>query len=219
MNDTTIWRREADGLTHRAVVTGNETDGFEIRSDCGLVGNACWEAQLDEDAEVTCTRCRPGIRVNHPEPQAEPHRGQAERNTGNGAPKSEPTTNLFQGADVVHSYTRKQAIADGVLIDVTATAREVGFRYPVALTAAVWGGYVRVPDGVEGQDEAGRLWDILVMLRHAIRQSNTGGGDTLFFTLRVRNECQAPQPVQLKAVCGPNDDGSPCLTILARDED
>lgn len=41
MNYTTIWYREADGLTHRAVVVGNATDGLEIRSDCGLIGNAC----------------------------------------------------------------------------------------------------------------------------------------------------------------------------------
>src|SRR5262249_4146387 len=33
---------------------------------------------------------------------------------------------------------RADALRDGVLIDVTPTAREAGFRYPVALTAATW---------------------------------------------------------------------------------
>jgi hypothetical protein len=32
--------------------------------------------------------------------------------------------------------TRADALRDGVLIDVTATAREAGLRWPVALTAA-----------------------------------------------------------------------------------
>ena len=56
----------------------------------------------------------------------------------------------------------------GVLIDVTATAREVGFKYPTAVTSAVWANYVRVPEGVTGQDEQGRLHDILWMARLAI---------------------------------------------------
>jgi hypothetical protein len=36
-------------------------------------------------------------------------------------------------------YTRAQAIADGVLVDVTEAAKQAGFRIPVALTAALWG--------------------------------------------------------------------------------
>lgn len=35
---------------------------------------------------------------------------------------------------VIHSYTRSQAIDDGVLVDVTATAQEAGFKVPTALT-------------------------------------------------------------------------------------
>jgi hypothetical protein len=64
---------------------------------------------------------------------------------------------MFENFDVIHSYSRAEAIRDGVLIDVTAVAREAGFRYPVALTAAVWERYVVVPPGVICQDEAGRL--------------------------------------------------------------
>jgi type I site-specific restriction endonuclease len=36
----------------------------------------------------------------------------------------------------IHSYTRADAFADGYLVDVTDTAREAGFRFPVALTRA-----------------------------------------------------------------------------------
>ena len=32
----------------------------------------------------------------------------------------------FEGFDLIHSYSRQQAIEDGVLVDVTATAREAG---------------------------------------------------------------------------------------------
>jgi hypothetical protein len=55
---------------------------------------------------------------------------------------------MFDNADLIHAYTRAEAIADGALIDVSAVARKAGIRYPVALTAAVWAKCVAVPPGV-----------------------------------------------------------------------
>ena len=43
---------------------------------------------------------------------------------------------MFENVDLVHRYTRADALRDGVLIDVSAVAREAGIRYPVALTRA-----------------------------------------------------------------------------------
>ena len=63
--------------------------------------------------------------------------------------------------NLIDVYTRWQAFSEGALIGVSETAKIAGFLIPVALTSAVWAKYVAVPDGVEGQDEAGRLWDIL----------------------------------------------------------
>ncbi len=124
---------------------------------------------------------------------------------------------------LIFSYTRKQAIADGALIDVSATAREAGFRYPVAVTAAVWSKCVAVPDGVEGQDEMGRLWDVLWMLHAAIAMNPraVGGNGELLYRLCVRNDDRDGEPplVTLKAVCAGDDDGSPCLTIMLPEED
>src|SRR5262249_42765183 len=45
---------------------------------------------------------------------------------------------MFDEGDLIHSYTRAGALRDGVLIDVSATAKEAGFNYPVALTRAAW---------------------------------------------------------------------------------
>ena len=41
---------------------------------------------------------------------------------------------LFGEADVIHCYSRGDAIAGGILIDVTETARESGCTVLVALT-------------------------------------------------------------------------------------
>jgi len=126
---------------------------------------------------------------------------------------------MFEESDLIHRYTRQQAIADGVLTDVSETAREAGFKYPVALTAAVWAKCVTIPPGVLGQDEAGRLWDVLWMLRCAIRIS--ADGPEVQFVLHVRNsnrDCLPPL-VSLKALCGPGDQGEPVLTVMLPDED
>jgi len=120
---------------------------------------------------------------------------------------------------IVFRYTRADAIRDGVLIDVTETAREAGFRIPVAITAAAWARCVTVPEGVTGQDERGRLWDVLWMLYFAIRQSP--GGSELRYHLHVRNsdEEAVPPLVELKALCGPGDDADPVITIMLPEED
>lgn len=122
---------------------------------------------------------------------------------------------------VISRYTRAQAIEDGELVDVSATAREAGITFPVCVTRAVWGKYVAVPDGVACQDEAGRLWDIVWMLACAIKRSN--GGPRVTVILYVRNSKRARLDrrdlVQLVSVCGPGDDAEPVITILLPGED
>ena len=126
----------------------------------------------------------------------------------------------FAGAEVIYAYTRKDALADGVQIDVSEVAREAGLKFPVYLTRAVWESYVTVPDGVRCQDEKGRLWDIVWMLRCAARRTS---GPEMLFRLHVRNDNRdrTPPLVTLKAVCGPRDidDPAPAITIMLVDED
>jgi hypothetical protein len=126
---------------------------------------------------------------------------------------------MFENTDLIHRYTRADAIRDGVLIDVSETAREAGIRWPVALTAAAWGRCVTVPPGVVFQDEAGRLWDVLTMLRFAVRRSSEGAREERFgVCVRNDNRDRTPPLVRLKALCGPDDDGGPCLTVMMPDE-
>lgn len=125
--------------------------------------------------------------------------------------------------EVISGYSRAQALADGVLVDVSTTARELGFRYPVALTAAVWTDCVAWRDEDSErqtfQDETGRLWDVLWRARLAAR---TGEGHRVpFVLLRIPREgtAQTPERVTLHLAIGPGDQGEPVLTILLPDED
>ena len=126
---------------------------------------------------------------------------------------------LFDDSDLIHRYTRAEALADGALIGVGALAREVGIRFPVAPTAAAWGRCVVVPSGVACQDEAGGLWDVLWMLCAAIR--SCGDATEVRFGVHVRkdNRERTPPFVRLKAVCGPGDQGEPVVTVMLPDED
>jgi hypothetical protein len=74
-------------------------------------------------------------------------------------------------SEYIDSYTRVQAIADGVLIDVSELAKEAGFNYPVALTSAVHQRYVTAPAEMEEMSETGRLCDILTVLRYTAKNS------------------------------------------------
>jgi hypothetical protein len=106
-----------------------------------------------------------------------------------------------------------------VLVDVSSVAKEAGIKYPTALTRAAWERCVAVPPGVFCQDEAGRLWDVLFLLRCAIGRS--AGGPLVRFGVHVRNDNRERTPplVRLKALCGPGDQGEPVVTVTMPNED
>lgn len=119
--------------------------------------------------------------------------------------------------NIIYAYTRAQAIEDGVLVDVSKLAAETGFIVPVAITSVVHVKYVQVPPAADWQDETGRLWAILQMLRYAIQLFATQEGE-LLFSLQVNNGNGA-RKVFLKALRGYDDSGNPCLTIMLPEED
>jgi phosphoribosyl 1,2-cyclic phosphodiesterase len=58
----------------------------------------------------------------------------------------------------------------------------------------------------------------LFVLRFAIAKSRDT--DTIRFTvLFLMSAGSTPVPIEIKAVCGPGDDGEPVLTIMLPDED
>ena len=120
---------------------------------------------------------------------------------------------------IIFKYTRAEAIADGALLDATETAREAGFKVPVALTAEVWSRYVTVTPAAEeaGNDLDGRLWDVLWMAH--IAAHCTPQSSEVVFPMLVVTDSVIAEEVQLKMVCGPGDDGEPVITIMLPRED
>jgi len=122
----------------------------------------------------------------------------------------------FDDADIISSYSREEAIADGVLVDVTPKAEEAGFKVPIALTAAL---RARLEpserDAMLGQSFEGRLWDIFMVLRHHARASDT---DTVTFDVVIA-ELDEQHTLHLKAHIGPGDNAEPVVTIMFENED
>ena len=120
---------------------------------------------------------------------------------------------LFEGAKIIHKYTRKEAIEDGVLIDITRLAHEAGFKFSVAVTAGVF--KVLGDTSCQGQDCTGRTWDMLTILRmEAIKAKR----DTIYFAPLFQSK-EGLTPVEMWAKCGPDDDMKPVITIMLEDED
>ena len=135
--------------------------------------------------------------------------------------------------NIIASYTRAEAIADGIQVAIPPEiTKEAGIKYPVFFTQGVYDKYVKVPRGMNHQNEEGRLWDILFMFALKARKFDS---DELNFQFC----CQLPdignwtkyekvcdgnrllREVTLKAVISPLDLNSPnpAITILFPDED
>lgn len=134
---------------------------------------------------------------------------------------SEP---LFGENDIVSGYSREQAIADGVLIDVSEMAKKAGFKIPVAMTAEAWSGSVEWSDADSTrqipQDEQSRLWDLLWMCNRSARTN--GNSDRFVFEFyRVPRDGRSrrARAARLKAIIGPGDKGEPVITIMLPSQD
>lgn len=120
--------------------------------------------------------------------------------------------------EVISSYSRAEALDDGVLVDLWAgemagVCRRY-YKWPVACTAAVWSligeiaqaGDITINSALhlllrasllQGKREDSRVWFEV--------KSLTAGGD--------------PQVHSLYLVAGPGDAGEPVLTLMLADED
>ena len=156
--------------------------------------------------------------------------------SGSGITPQSEMERLF--GEPIHVYTRKEAIDDGVLVEVLyATSRETGIRFPVAMTREVYERYVALPEDYKGcQDEEGRLWDVIYMLAFKIRTMRDRSAASIEYQLNVRNpvgrgqdqhnmnEGQVPDDpdlrlVTLKCLVGPGDDAEAVMTIMLPWED
>jgi hypothetical protein len=118
--------------------------------------------------------------------------------------------------EVIYGYSRKQAIEDGVLIDVTNQANQF-FQFPMAITAEVYGELNNIPKKHAAESFAGRLHDVLFMAFTEVKKGKTKS-QTLMFSAIVNTD-DKEKIKQYKMVIGPGDNMEPVLTIMKPHED
>jgi hypothetical protein len=69
-----------------------------------------------------------------------------------------------------------------------------------------------------GHDMKGRFWDILTMLRYAIKGQG-GKGEIRFKFYSITRASRRAKLCTLKATMGPGDQGEPVLTIMLPEQD
>ncbi len=137
---------------------------------------------------------------------------------------------------VIFSYTRKDAIEDGVLVDLSADevtaalCHEAGYKVPIAMTATAFGETILAGAAEDasgeftfpaGQSVKGRLWDVLMVMRFAIAAAiRPRQTDRVEFKVSVDRcgdgKCNT---VSMWCHCGPGDEGEAVLTVMLEGED
>jgi hypothetical protein len=114
--------------------------------------------------------------------------------------------------EVIFSYTRAQAIQDGVLVDLSQfeTVRRA-WKFPFACTAAVWS--ILEAATVSGEhDLDGILHDITVIAQIGIKRGPSADILRIDLTIGAKRE-------QLKLHIGPGDTPEPVITLMLENED
>ncbi len=135
---------------------------------------------------------------------------------------------------IISSYTRAEAISDGVLIDVTEISKKAGYKVPVAITAAVEkliSDHPKLKGGVWNlftQDYDSRLWDVLWM-SYANALNHTSRNTFLFEVILPHYEkvvgedgtekYHLKKKAVLKTIVSGGDEGEPVITIMLPSED
>jgi len=124
----------------------------------------------------------------------------------------------FSDFPVIFSYSRADALADGVLIDITAAAREHGFKLHTAVTDSLFG-YVVPPDGLEGEGQSleGRMHDLLTLAMIAARKGLNH--DRVEFEVLFLMEPGKLEKVRVILHVGPGDQGEAVLTLMLPGDD
>ena len=121
--------------------------------------------------------------------------------------------------DVIYSYTRKQALEDGVLIDVTKWAAASdnfpsGFTCSVVFTNSLWMAVQNLPNLDRGIDEIrNRAINIIYQGARAIRSAMKIFEDEALFDVMLPQKGKDSETTQLLIQSHEGDEGEPAVTI------
>lgn len=131
-----------------------------------------------------------------------------------------PTQGFWDDAEIISTYTRAQAIDDGVLVDLMQDKMEEvcqqHYKHPIACTIAV---FTIMEKAVNNKrhynDYAGILHDMLWMSRTYRRKVDES---TVIFRVIIKGASRQ-SIYDFKLVVSPGDNWEPVITIMLPNED
>lgn len=119
---------------------------------------------------------------------------------------------------VIFSYTRADAIRDGVLIALSESFPDQcsSYRYPLACTASVWSLIEQGVAADNGATQAGLVWDIVYMSQHYVVARPDDS--TVVFEVIIP-DVRGSKTYRLKALVHPGDRLEPVITVMLPNED
>jgi len=112
----------------------------------------------------------------------------------------------------------KQAIETGALIDVTATAKQLGLSFPVTVTKPLWEVGIAPSNTLTQEEQSARLRDILMAFRLRLATQPSISPLIDFPALLALPPGTVPQPVPLFALIQPDEDRRAMVTLLMPNE-
>ena len=122
---------------------------------------------------------------------------------------------FWADAEVISSYTRAQAIEDGVLVDVTETAKKAGIKFPVAVTQRLLSEYITPDPRAIWQSIDGRLWDVLCLFAIYCRRVER---PEFIYKVRMVMKRALQRDIRVKATIHGGDNGEPVITLALPDK-
>jgi hypothetical protein len=132
---------------------------------------------------------------------------------------------MFTNADLIHAYTRQQALEDGEQVCLSERFQKECrlYRYPVFCTRAVWELIEEAVNNLQaGNDYAGVVWDIIFMSIMSPGRKKLDQA-TYKFSVIVQGASQTPERYEdgmpiyhLISQFGATDidNPNPCITIM-----
>gem|GEM_PF-1592640 len=121
--------------------------------------------------------------------------------------------------NTVYAYSRARAIEDGVLIDVTRQAKDLGIRCPAALTALVWAEIVTASVADEFANDITEETRVKELLEMAAMQMEATTNKAARFLYYATTSINSSKNFELMVIMSAGDDGREVLTVMFPHED
>lgn len=122
--------------------------------------------------------------------------------------------------EVIYSYSRAQAIDDGVLVDMMqnefSEISRFHYKFPIAITSAVFAIMEKAVNNPRCSNDYKGVWhDMLFMSRMMKKKVDES---TILFRVKIKGTGHTSL-FDFKMVCGPGDNAKPVMTIMLPNED